>query len=269
MNVISRTIQAIGLHRRIAALVAGLAVLAIVGGARAGSLAGRQADVTSPTPSPSAAATSTATPTASVDGLTSEGGGGGGKNIVIVQNRVDSTMRARGGIQLNHIHSATVAPANIADAYSSCTGCGSLAVALQINLVSSSATDFTPQNAASAVNYQCTHCVTIAVAYQYTFRVTDPDQVPPRINQLIAAMRQRLNAATNDPNEPVSQMESEVSAVINDFSDLAYALQQRVQESDAATDPGATAAPTDTASPSVTATASPSATPSDSPSPSP
>src|SRR5689334_19016047 len=63
-------------------------------------------------------------------------GGGGGKNIVTQINRTDNRLRIKGNIQLNRIPGPNVEPINLAFAGSSCTGCQTYAVALQINLIS-------------------------------------------------------------------------------------------------------------------------------------
>lgn len=58
---------------------------------------------------------------------------------------------------------------NAAVAYSSCTDCRTVAVALQIVLVAGESDSVTPENMALAINYQCSECETLAAAYQYVF----------------------------------------------------------------------------------------------------
>src|SRR5437588_7318951 len=81
--------------------------------------------------------------------------GGGGNNVVIVQNRQNDATQMRGAIQLNHIPGPSVAPANTATSFASCTACESLAVALQIDLISRTARQITPANVAVAITAGC------------------------------------------------------------------------------------------------------------------
>src|ERR671920_643134 len=79
-------------------------------------------------------------------------GGGGGTNRLTVHNSVDARPQVKGDIQLNQIPGPTVSPTNAAIAYGSCTGCQTLGVALQVNLISRTANRVTPENAAVAIN---------------------------------------------------------------------------------------------------------------------
>src|SRR5919198_3308577 len=117
------------------------------------------------------------------------GGGGGGSNIVTVCNRADGRFKMRGNIQLNRIPGPTVDSDNHAYARGSCTDCQSLSVAMQIDLISPSASRVTPTNVATAVNIGCTRCDTVARALQYVITVDDPvHDTPPEVRQLIRTM---------------------------------------------------------------------------------
>src|SRR5438270_17989 len=121
--------------------------------------------------------------------------GGGGHNVVQVVNRVDGRLNVRGRVDFNIITGPTVRPVNAAYAYSSCNGCQTLAVALQINLISMTATDIRPVNLSKAINYSCHDCLTVADAVQYTIAVADPEKVEPRVEELFDTMQAELAAA--------------------------------------------------------------------------
>src|SRR2546421_3823146 len=108
-------------------------------------------------------------------GDSNESDSGSAQNIVQLVNTTDSKLLVAGKVQLNTTDSSVVEPVNAAIAYSSCNGCQTLAVALQINLMESNVTTFQPQNVALAVNYQCFHCITIADAIQYNLDVRKGD----------------------------------------------------------------------------------------------
>src|SRR5215213_8622875 len=90
--------------------------------------------------------------------------GGGGKNVVVVNNYQNGGTQIQGHVHLNRIPGPFAAPANIAIATSSCTQCQSLAVALQINVISKTAQFIGPENVAVASNVGCSECVTMAWA---------------------------------------------------------------------------------------------------------
>ena len=93
-----------------------------------------------------------------------------------MRHKNDGKFRPKGRIQVNHIPGDNAQPVNDAEAYSSCTNCETFAIALQVDLISRTATTIAPQNIAVAVNYQCSHCSTSARAIQYVIRVDDPTQ---------------------------------------------------------------------------------------------
>lgn len=163
----------------------------------------------------------------------------GGRNIVKVINRVDGHRRMRGSIQVNHIPGPTVSPVNEADAFSSCVNCQSFAIALQIDLISRTATQVTPQNQAIALNYKCTNCVTVARALQYVVPVDDPTQVPENVRQLVDTMDDQLHAIAANDSLTADQVEAQINAVIAQFSDLAQSLYDQRSVTDEPTSPGA------------------------------
>src|SRR5919204_5772639 len=159
-------------------LIAGAALVAVVGAIGVGAETGVLpiGTTTSPTAAPSTSASVTASellPDANA----------GGKNVVKVINRTDDSLRVDGRVQFNRIAAPNAGPEDIAIAYSQCHNCQTMAVALQINLISTHSNNVQPKNVAVAINYQCSGCVTIARAIQYDISVDDPTNVPPSVNQ--------------------------------------------------------------------------------------
>jgi hypothetical protein len=198
----------------------------------------------------------------------SNAGGGGGKNEVRVVNYGDERMKIRGNIDFNRIPGPNVEPVNLAYATSSCTDCQTIAVALQINLISRTATRIAPQNAAIAINQQCTRCVTVARALQYNYQVDDPQQTPQEVSDLLREMDRTLNEISQDKGISLSEAESRIDAVIAQFRQLATSLNDQRSEDTKSGDPATptgvpgtrTPAGTQTVVPTGTAASSPSAT---------
>ena len=267
-----RLLKLIAANRRIAYLVAAVVVvLAMSGGvlAASGSLAAGTAA------SPSASASTEASASASAGGLTGYQAAGGAVNIVQVSNKTDNSVDGRGKDQVSEIGGPNVAPQNVALAYSSCTNCQTLALALQIVLVKSNPPNFQPHNAAVAVNYGCTNCVTCAIAIQQVIQVSNPTVVPPNVRQEAAMVhkevsdiRQAVEGSGYYYNCP--GIKSWALSVVQSQMNAIAATDVKADLQTAPTTPGATPLPSSSASPSATVSGSPteSATPTATASPS-
>ena len=214
-----------------------------------------------------------ATPTPSVAVASTNSGqlapaAGGGANIVQVINHGDGHFRMDGKVKLNQIPGPNAGPKNEAFAYSSCTDCQTMAVALEINLISTRARNIQPLNEAVAVNYLCTRCVTYARAIQYDIQVDDPQQVRSDVRDLMRQMDAAIHHIKTS-HETFLQALAEVNAVIGEFNELGIYLMDKQLTATEPTTPGAGPMPLEAASPSASATTTASDTPPASPSPSP
>lgn len=219
----------------------------------------------SPTPEPVTPEPVTAEPLVSDDPLdeilfSQPQGGGGGRNIVKVENWVDNDLAVKASIELNRITKKRAEPVNFARAYSSCTGCKTLAVALQINLIERGTREVSPWNAAVALNERCTRCVTVALAYQFSISVDDPKETPKDVRDLVKEMDRELRAISNDNSIDVMEAATRLDAVIARYSTLTASLVQERDTAQEATSPDASSAPTE-----PPPTAEPSADPSGEP----
>ena len=193
-------------------------------------------------------------------------GGGSRTNQVRVMNRTDGRLRVRGKVQLNRITGPVVEPVNFAFAYTSCTDCQGIAVALQVNLVSRDVRQITPQNAAVALNEQCTRCQTVAHAIQYVYGVDDPAEVPGEAIDLIRELNRELREIHSNRHMTLAEAEARVNAVVARFRQFPLILNEARDEKETPdgapaplTEPAATAVPT--ATPNATPVASPTANP--------
>lgn len=156
----------------------------------------------------------------------------GGRNIVTVVNRTDNRLRMRGNIQLSRSLGSTAEPVNFAGAYSSCTDCQTIAVALQIALISTHATVIAPRNSAVAINFSCTRCVSVARAIQYVVQVDDPHEVPNDVSELMREMNRELRSIASDRSVTLAQAEARIEAVISRFHVAASSLYEQRDEKD-------------------------------------
>jgi putative peptide zinc metalloprotease protein len=83
---------------------------------------------------------------------------------------------------------------NAAVAYASCTACQTVAISIQILLISGSPTTFTPTNVAVAVNQNCNLCDTLALAYQFAVGVNTELRFTHEGRREIADIRRQLSA---------------------------------------------------------------------------
>jgi len=160
--------------------------------------------------------------------------GGARRNVVSVRNRADQRMRIRANIQLARVPGTRAEPYNVAIAYATCRDCQTFSIALQIALISRTASTIAPQNGALALNYECERCVTVARAIQYVVQVDDPTQVPDGVRELIRELDRELrdiSRLARAGQVTLAEAESRISAVITRFRDVATSLyEQRSEE---------------------------------------
>jgi hypothetical protein len=154
-------------------------------------------------------------------------GGGGANNILLLNNHVDGGLTTRGMVQVNQMPGPRVAPVNCAFASSTCSGCQTLSVALQIDLISANAAFVAPQNIARAQNVGCENCQTFARALQYVIQVDDPTSTPPEVNRLAQAMNDQLRAVQTDRSLTLEQATADIDGVLAQFQDLAGSLNDQ------------------------------------------
>jgi putative peptide zinc metalloprotease protein len=83
---------------------------------------------------------------------------------------------------------------NAAVAIASCTECQTVAISIQVVLVTGDPESVTPENIALAYNILCTACDTLASAYQWVMSTDGQVHFTAEGNQAIAGIRQELRA---------------------------------------------------------------------------
>jgi hypothetical protein len=82
--------------------------------------------------------------------------------------------------------------ANAAVAAASCVSCETVAIAIQVVLVTGDPSVFTPTNLALALNVGCSGCQTLASAYQYVLQTDGAVHFSADGNKELAAVRRAL-----------------------------------------------------------------------------
>ncbi len=97
-----------------------------------------------------------------------------GDNAAQAFNEKDGKSVFDLAFEVREVSNGVVDQTNSAVAYASCENCQTVAIAIQIVLVSGMANVITPTNIAVAVNEQCISCKTLALAYQFILGRGEP-----------------------------------------------------------------------------------------------
>jgi len=112
-------------------------------------------------------------------------------NIVVAQNYRDYSELDRTSLRVVFVD-GDVRASNEAVAFASCQYCHTTAVAIEAVVVIGYPKTFVPQNIAMAINYQCSHCVTVADAWQVVLQYTGPVELSGQGEKQVAQLRQQL-----------------------------------------------------------------------------
>ena len=112
-------------------------------------------------------------------------------NIVVAQNYRDYSELDRTSLRVVFVN-GDVTASNEAVAFASCQYCHTTAVAIEAVVVIGYPKTFVPQNIAMAINYQCSHCVTVADAWQVVLQYTGPVELSGQGEKQVAQLREQL-----------------------------------------------------------------------------
>jgi putative peptide zinc metalloprotease protein len=115
------------------------------------------------------------------------------ENSAIAINTKDGATVVKTAFAIRHVMSGIVDNTNAAIAYASCKSCTTVAIAIEIVLVESSPTVFTPTNAAVAYNELCSLCITVANALQFVVTTGGPVRFDERGAETLDQVRDELD----------------------------------------------------------------------------
>lgn len=188
---------------------------------------------------------------------------GGGDTTVVAINTKDGFDLFKLAFQIRRATGDVIDTGNAAVAYASCTDCQTIALAIQIVLISGTdASTVSPENLAIAINESCTLCDTLASAYQFVITADGHLNFTPEGRQRLAALRKEL-LALRDADLTGPEIQAKVAALMTELADV---LATELVTKPTGPPPSPTAPPPETGSPtavpspSETASATPSAT---------
>src|SRR5438132_10580313 len=142
------------------------------------------------------------------------GGGGGPSNVVVVVNTKDNSTKTKSSSQVAHDMTDVVDNGNAAVAESSCTGCRTVAVAVQIVLVERDANVVTPVNLAMALNVNCTDCQTMAAAYQDVVSTGGPVHFTQQGEQDMSDIRAQIRDLVDSSSLSLWDLKAQLDAEV-------------------------------------------------------
>jgi putative peptide zinc metalloprotease protein len=113
-------------------------------------------------------------------------------NAAVAQNTTDGSSVFQLAFDIRRTMQPVVEETNVAIAYSSCSSCRTVAIAIQIVLVMGDVTSATPQNVAVAINENCTACETFAAAYQFVLSTGGPVRFTREARHELRAIKRLL-----------------------------------------------------------------------------
>jgi putative peptide zinc metalloprotease protein len=203
--------------RALVAVIASLLVVGALGAAHAvDAPAGGSGSATTAagpdavTPAPSSTEGST-----SSDGAQPAGGAGAGgmDNEVVLVNTQDGRHLARSSVAVAPVLGDVVDNQNAAYAYSRCSDCRTVAVAVQVVLVMGNPSSVTPRNLALAVNQDCERCESMASAYQYVLTTDGIVHFSAAGEREIAALRGEIAGVTGS-DLPFAELDARLDALV-------------------------------------------------------
>lgn len=198
-----------------------------------------------------------------------------GDTTAIAINTKDGFELFRLAFQIRRATQDVVDTSNAAVAYASCTDCQTVALAIQVVLISGyDSSTVAPENLAIAINENCDLCDTLASAYQFVLTAEGVLRFTDEGSRRLAEIRQAL-LALRDSDLSGAEIQAKVDVLMDDLADVLATELVPAGESGTggasgtpspSTVPPATESPTGTPTGSAEATVSPSESPNESPS---
>lgn len=140
-------------------------------------------------------------------------------NVAYAENTEDGSSIFAFAFEVKQVMDSTVDVDNAAIAFSSCTSCRTVAVAISIVLIMSDPDIVTTENVAIAVNYQCNLCRTMALAYQLVLTTGGPMELDEDFFKESGLLIRRIqNLAASEM--PLAEIDAKISALVDELFTL-------------------------------------------------
>jgi putative peptide zinc metalloprotease protein len=138
----------------------------------------------------------------------------GGDTAAVAVNTKDGSSIFKLAFQIKRVAGDVVDNSNAAVAFASCSNCQTVAISIQVVLVTDNPSTVTPENIALAINQNCTACETLASAYQFVFSTDGQVHFTAAGNQAIAEIRRELHDLGNS-NLPIEQIQTRLQELMS------------------------------------------------------
>jgi hypothetical protein len=129
--------------------------------------------------------------------------GTGPDNVIWVKTTGTNTRDQQAGFQMRAFDGKELRSANVARADSTdCTGCRTVAVAVQTVFTTGKPTTVAPTNAAIAINQNCQSCVTYAYAWQYVVPTSKDIRPSRKARAKVANISDQIDQAAHSDLAP-------------------------------------------------------------------
>lgn len=109
---------------------------------------------------------------------------------------------------------------NTAVAYASCEDCRTVAVAIQVVLVSGDVGAVAPENVAVAINYDCTECETLARAFQFVYGDGQELEFTKEGKARLRELRKQLQDLKRRDDLTLAQLSQELAVIAAEVADV-------------------------------------------------
>jgi putative peptide zinc metalloprotease protein len=116
----------------------------------------------------------------------------GPNTSAVAVNTKDGSSVFRLAFAVKKVAGSVVDPQNAAVAVASCDACKTVAISIQIVIVTGTPSTFTPTNEAIAINESCDLCDTLAAAYQFVVGAGTEFRLTPQTRRDIESIRRQL-----------------------------------------------------------------------------
>jgi len=145
--------------------------------------------------------------------------GGGDDNVAAEVNTQDGSSQIDISFDIEKVMDGIVDQTNAAVAFSSCEECQTIAIAIQVVLVSGAVDVLAPTNVSYAVNADCTTCVTVALAYQLVLGDLEGLRLTDDARRRLAAIAKAFRDLERSGGS-VDDVIAETNRLLNDVTDV-------------------------------------------------
>lgn len=146
-------------------------------------------------------------------GIRADAARAGDDNAAVAINTKDGASLFKLAFDIRRVAGDVVDSQNAAVAYSSCDRCRTVAIAIQIVLVTGSPSVATPTNVAIAVNESCTLCETFASAYQFVLGTGGPVKFTQEGKHELHEIRKALKELRKS-DLSLAELDTELKAIV-------------------------------------------------------